>query len=195
MKNKSKIFIVLIIVSLIYLSITANSAFVLRKSDQLINAYKNDGLIRLHVIANSNTPADQYLKRRVRDKVVNYMAGYSSLEFNDSTLENVKKVVKDTIAENGNDYPVKIIFGNFDFPKRTYGDMTLPAGQYKALRIIIGEGEGSNWWCVLLPPVCFSNQEQVTGQSDIELRLKISELIKNTGKSKLIKVAQKILGI
>ena len=69
--------------------------------------------------------------------------------------EEFKKVAENAIKQNGYDYEVNIKIGNFDFPTKTYGDISLPAGEYDALRIEIGEAKGQNWWCVMFPPLCF----------------------------------------
>lgn len=122
-----------------------------------------DSVFRLHVIANSDSKEDQELKYKVRDEVLEYM---NSLASNCSSKEEVIKlanehkeefceIAKNVIKENGYNYDVNIKIGNFDFPTKTYGDISLPAGNYDALRIEIGEAEGQNWWCVMFPPLCF----------------------------------------
>lgn len=122
-----------------------------------------DSVFRLHVIANSNSDEDQNLKYIVRDKVIEYM---SSISQNASSKEEVIKIAKanlnkiqaiaaQTIRENGYTYSVNVEVGNFSFPSKRYGDITLPPGYYDALRIKIGEAEGQNWWCVMFPPLCF----------------------------------------
>ena len=70
-------------------------------------------------------------------------------------LEDFQKIAEQTILENKYNYPVKVQIGNFDFPTKTYGDISLPAGTYDALRVEIGEAKGQNWWCVMFPPLCF----------------------------------------
>ena len=122
-----------------------------------------DSVFRLHVIANSDSAEDQNLKYIVRDKVIEYM---SSISQNASSKEDVIKIAKanldkiqaiasQTIRENGYTYSVNVEVGNFSFPSKRYGDITLPPGYYDALRIKIGEAEGQNWWCVMFPPLCF----------------------------------------
>lgn len=135
----------------------------------------NDDFIRLHVIANSDTDADQQLKLKVRDgviKVVNKdlareaMASHDgnseiaqldiqqSREYIKENLKDFEKVAKQIIQDNGYDYSVKAVLGVRWIPEKTYGNVTFPAGNYEALNIIIGEGKGQNWWCVLYPPLC-----------------------------------------
>ena len=122
-----------------------------------------DNLIRLHVIANSDSPEDQELKRDVRDAVLSYVQG----EVGDSqdieqtravisnSLDEIASVARKTISEQGKEYNVKAMLGNQPFPTKAYGDIYLPAGNYQALRVVIGDGDGANWWCVLFPPLCF----------------------------------------
>ena len=123
----------------------------------------SNAVFRLHVIANSDSKEDQELKYKVRDAVLQYMNTISS---NCNSKEKViklayqykdefYKIAKNVIEENGYNYDVKINIGNFEFPTKYYGDISLPAGYYDALRIEIGEAKGQNWWCVMFPPLCF----------------------------------------
>ena len=123
----------------------------------------SDSVFRLHVIANSDTVTDQNLKYKVRDAVLDYMNDISSecsskeevIALANEYQDNFYNIAKQVINENGYDYEVNINIGNFEFPTKTYGDISLPAGFYDALRIEIGEAEGQNWWCVMFPPLCF----------------------------------------
>ncbi|ACV61954.1 stage II sporulation protein R [Desulfofarcimen acetoxidans DSM 771] len=126
-------------------------------------AYNANNLIRFHVIANSDTEADQTLKLKVRDKVVRAMTPSFSQAGNvdearvvvKENLSLIKSVASQEIAREGKDYPVQVSLGNYMFPTKTYGNLTLEAGEYEAVRVVIGEGKGANWWCVLFPPLCF----------------------------------------
>lgn len=131
-----------------------------------VDAVSNDlssSVLRLHVIANSDSVEDQNLKYIVRDNVLAYMNELCSnvstkeeaISIASSHLEDFKQVAQDTITSNGLDYSVSVELGNFDFPTKTYGDISLPSGFYDALRIKIGEASGQNWWCVMFPPLCF----------------------------------------
>lgn len=122
-----------------------------------------DKLIRLHVLANSDSPQDQALKYKVRDSVVEYMTSKFS---NSKSLEESRKILLDNLpelvaiaekrlAEEGSQFTINIEHGNFQFPIKSYGTFVLPAGEYEAVRVVIGEGKGANWWCVLFPPLCF----------------------------------------
>ena len=123
----------------------------------------SDSIFRLHVIANSDSVEDQNLKYIVRDKILEYM---NTLNTNAKSKEEIMQIAKEhlddfkqkaqtSIYENGFNYEVNVEIGNFDFPLKTYGDISFPAGYYDALRIKIGNSSGQNWWCVMFPPLCF----------------------------------------
>ena len=123
----------------------------------------SEAVFRLHVLANSNSEEDQSLKLKVRDSLLNYMnnlCSNCSTKVEAISLANIHKddfqqIAENTIKENGYNYPVKININNFYFPTKNYGDITLPAGFYDALRVEIGEAKGKNWWCVMFPSLCF----------------------------------------
>ena len=142
------------------------SFFIFISAASYLNAVSEDiaqSVFRLHVIANSDSKEDQDLKYKVRDKVLEYMNEISMdcsskeevILLAEEHKEEFKKIAEDVIKENGYDYTVNISIGNFDFPTKTYWDISLPAGEYDALRIEIGEAKGQNWWCVMFPPLCF----------------------------------------
>ena len=118
---------------------------------------------RLHILANSNSEIDQDLKLKVRDGIIEYMnsqelSNYSKEEvitFVKTNLDSYRKVAENIIKENGFNYPVSLEVGTFCFPTKIYGNISLPAGNYEALRINIGQAQGENWWCSLFPPLCF----------------------------------------
>ena len=120
-------------------------------------------LIRFHVIANSDSQEDQQLKRDVRDAIIEEVGGnfqknatvQQAREIVNANLEEMEAVAKREISRHGKDYSADAQFGHFDFPAKTYGSFSLPAGNYEAVRIVLGEGKGANWWCVLFPPLCF----------------------------------------
>lgn len=123
----------------------------------------SDSVFRLHVIANSDSNEDQILKLKIRDNLINYMNSISKNTLNKQEAINIAKnnqeefykIAKNTILENGYNYDVKIEIGNFFFPTKKYGDISLPAGFYDALKVEIGNADGQNWWCVMFPPLCF----------------------------------------
>lgn len=122
-----------------------------------------DVLIRFHVIANSDTEEDQNLKLKVRDKVIEYLYPYLkegiSLDESRNIIlskeDKIKDIALKVIEESGYSYSVKTELSKENFPEKSYGNITLPQGEYEAFRVIIGEGEGKNWWCVMFPPLCF----------------------------------------
>lgn len=152
-----KRFFVVLILFCFFIFISALS-YVNAVSEDLSNS-----VFRLHVIANSDNAEDQELKYKVRDSVLEYMneisSDYSSKEEVISLAyeyqDEFKKIAENVIKDNGYNYDVNIRIGNFEFPTKTYGDISFPAGNYDALRIEIGEAQGQNWWCVMFPPLCF----------------------------------------
>lgn len=124
---------------------------------------KGENLIRFHVLANSDSPEDQELKLKVRDKVISAMSKELEESRNvDETrqilkdnLVNIKEVAKTEIKENGKTYDVNVSLEEQAFPTKRYGNVVFPAGIYEALRIEIGKATGQNWWCVMFPPLCF----------------------------------------
>ncbi len=125
-------------------------------SNQIAN-----GVFRLHVIANSDSDEDQNLKYIVRDAILSHIneigktASSKEELVNMLDLTDIQNIAKQTILNHGYDYDVSVEIGNFSFPTKTYGDISLPAGFYDALRVKIGSANGHNWWCVMFPPLCF----------------------------------------
>lgn len=144
-----------------------------------------DSVLRIHVLANSDEDYDQELKLKVRDAMLyegkdifngatDVKQAQKKIEMNqDRLLKTARRVIK----EEGYDYDVKIDIGQEYFSTRTYDNITLPAGQYNAVRIIIGKGEGHNWWCVMFPPLCVPGACE---QSEIDAVL-------DDGESKVVK--------
>jgi len=132
-------------------------------------------LIRLHVVANSDAEEDQALKRAVRDailrKISPLLALSKSLEESRRMLidlqPEMERIAREVVAAWGHDDQVRSEYGHFQFPTKSYGSLVLPAGTYEAVRILIGEAQGSNWWCVLFPPLCIID---VDGEGDDQAR-------------------------
>lgn len=192
---------------LIYIFFSAYS-YVSAISDNMYNS-----VFRLHVIANSDSDEDQNLKYIVRDNLINYMNEKTNtftskediIEYAKNHIEDLKNIAEMTVKEQGYNYPVTVEIGNFEFPTKTYGDISFPAGNYDALRVKIGNANGRNWWCVMFPPLCFvdvstgivpetSKEElkenlsdenyNLVSQSDnydVKLKLKILELFEQSG--------------
>lgn len=155
--RKFRYYFLLIILLFLYIFVCAFS---------YVNAVSSDianSVFRLHVIANSDEKEDQELKLKVRDNVLSYMnkicenvtTKEDAILIANQHIDEFKEIALNTIHENGYDYFVNIRIGNFSFPTKSYGDISLPAGYYDALRVEIGEAKGQNWWCVMFPPLCF----------------------------------------
>lgn len=122
-----------------------------------------DEVIRLHVLANSDEDYDQQLKIKVKDGIVKMLENelHNSMSKDETRiilLQNLDKIedkAKKIIEENGYNYNVSAKITFDDFPTKQYGDVVLPAGEYEALKVEIGEAKGKNWWCVMFPPLCF----------------------------------------
>ena len=122
-------------------------------------------ILRFHVLAASDTKEDQELKLKVRDAVGVYMEEELADALNKSESEElvrlhlgeIEAVAEQTIKEAGYDYPVTASLAYVEFPEKTYGAYVFPAGTYEALEVVIGEGKGHNWWCVMYPNMCFSD--------------------------------------
>lgn len=155
-----KKFLLMIMCILVIFTINSNSIHVKGNNVQEDIASK---IIRFHVIANSDSKNDQALKLKVRDKVLEYMQPKlkksksidESRKIIQQNNEEIIAIANRVIKENGYNYSVRSTLSNENFPIKTYGNITLPQGRYEAYRIIIGNGEGQNWWCVMFPPVCF----------------------------------------
>ncbi len=159
MKNKS-------IVKRIFIVFLLLCAFILLSAISYVDAVSNnisDNVFRLHVIANSDSAEDQNLKYKVRDGLLEYMNQISInchsksevIELAQAHKQDLQQIAQKIILDNGYNYNVTIKIGNFDFPTKNYGDISLPAGNYDALRVEIGNAKGQNWWCVMFPPLCF----------------------------------------
>lgn len=147
--------------------------------DKVSKGYK-DKLIRFHVLANSDSDEDQELKLKVRDEIIKYLQPMlkqsKSLEQSEQIIlsesENIKNIGENIIKENGYTYEVEVKLEYNNFPAKQYSNIVLPAGEYKALRILIGEAKGKNWWCVMFPPLCFvdENNGVIDKETDEKLR-------------------------
>jgi len=186
MISKIKIRLTILILSLItiisIMTISINGE--VKKISNASEDYK-EKLIRLHVIANSDSEEDQNLKLEVRDAIIDYLqpklSKSSSLEESELIIKNeydeIEKISRDIILRNGYNYNVKVGIDYSEFPTKQYSNVVLPAGEYKALRIIIGEGKGKNWWCVMFPPLCFVDETKgiIDKETDAKLREVLTE--------------------
>lgn len=137
-------------------------------------------ILRFHVLANSDSAEDQAVKEKVRDAVGTYL---NPILHASDDLEETKEIVnnhmteivcvaEETLAEYGYDYKVSASVTQTNFPEKTYGPYTFPQGEYEALQIIIGEGNGQNWWCVLYPNMCFKGSVYEVVEEDAKTALK-----------------------
>lgn len=150
-----------------------------------------ENLLRLHIVANSDSEHDQALKLKVRDKI---------LEIGDSSFSDVDNLIiakekaeemlpvftkcaQEVIANEGYNYNVEVSVGKAFFDTRVYDNFTLPAGEYDALRVVIGEGKGKNWWCVIFPSVCIPSASDKT--LDSALSNNAGEITNNAPKYKM----------
>lgn len=137
-----------------------------REEMQLINAYEKGEIIRLHIIAPGNSPGEQRLKIQVRDAVLRRFGqllqfsgaedAAAAMDILLENLENIRLTAESCARENGYQGSVSAECGLLPLPKKLYGRVLLPQGNYFGLRITLGEGRGRNWWCVLFPELCLS---------------------------------------
>ncbi|QVK18119.1 stage II sporulation protein R [Mycoplasmatota bacterium] len=147
--------------------------------------------IRLRIIANSNDSFDQEIKLKVRDEVIQTISPLVK-DINDpyearlviyDNLEEIKSTVANVLSENEVDTNYYVDYGVTYFPKKVYNNKLYPAGKYEAVYIVLGEGEGDNWWCVLFPPLCLvdlatNNGDYPTEDTNISYSFLIVEKIK-----------------
>jgi len=167
-------------------------------------AYNPYNLVRFHVIANSDLPEDQTLKGEVRDLLLAEI-GPQLAQITEKTelqkiikrdLTKIKRLAENYLSSKGHEEKISVEYGRFAFPIKAYGPLILPAGDYEALRIVIGEGQGSNWWCVLFPPLCFVNiTKGVPDNDSVEELLQKIEHEDQKPQAKPLKFKFKILEI
>ena len=149
-----------------------------------------DKLFRLHILANSDSEEDQRLKYELRDYIMGDMeyvfdgcatAG-EALEAAKSALPEIAEKAQQFVYDKGYGYPVTVSVENTYFTTRSYGSLVVPAGNYDALRIVIGEGEGHNWWCVMFPPLCLGAVEEYVTFDEELLMCKSGTRSRRSGK-------------
>ncbi len=142
-----------------------------RSWDGEVFAYNPENLLRLHIIPDSDEPFAQELKLKVRDAILKRLEPeFSRMKTSSEALSFIvdhQDIVLDTIhtelvRHGSGSMDCRIELGVFEFPDRAYGDLFVPAGKYQAMRVVLGQGSGQNWWCVLFPPLCFKDLTQAT---------------------------------
>ena len=160
-----------------------------------------DCVLRLHVLANSDSQRDQALKLKVRDGV---LAEADSILPRQADRDEVERILganlerlaaagAAVVAAEGYDYPVSASLQETWFPTKEYGEFALPAGRYRALRIVIGEGDGQNWWCVVFPPLCLGSVSETAVQTALESGMTERQVALLTGESEGYVVKFKVL--
>ena len=152
------------------------------------------GLVRLHVLAVSDAPEEQEIKLRVRDAVLESLApkleNAQDAEEAGAILADSLDLIRSAAEQAAEGRPVRVSFSEERYPTRDYAGFSLPAGRYRSLRVVLGEGQGRNWWCVVFPPVCLSAAEKeaiqpvmnpadyalITREDGWEIRFRIVEL-------------------
>lgn len=172
-----------------------------------------ENVLRLHILANSDSSEDQALKMEVRDAVLEVspeifegaLSEAEAVELAKEKIEIIRKTAQDKVYEKGYNYFVKVEIAETYFDKRVYDDFTLPAGNYEAVRILIGDAKGKNWWCVMFPSVCvpasMKREDMSTvldnGQNDMvknptkyKVRFKVVEVYEYL-QNKIVKISKK----
>ena len=185
--NKKIILVSLILGSLFTCTLTLTKIY-----SDTVQSNIAGNILRLHIIANSNSLADQRLKLTIRDKVIktygytlsNINSKAMAKDFLNKNLDNIKSLVLKEIEAAGYNYAVRVSIDKSDFPTKTYTDTRLPAGSYEALKIHIGNGDGENWWCVMYPPLCFID---ITKKDLVKIN---TDLLKNALSTEELKIVK-----
>ncbi len=178
-----KIFFTLVMLSVFMLSLCVYANAV---SDDL-----QGGLIRLHILARSDSEYDQQVKLKVRDEILKSVSDIPVTD-TDEFLKAAESSANRFLADNRLPYRARAEYGTFVFPRKSYGNITLPMGKYKGVRVILDKGKGQNWWCVMYPPLCVarkSDEAQIALEQNLtdesyevitkkpKVRFKVLELI------------------
>lgn len=142
-----------------------------------------DSVVRLHVLASSDSDEDQALKLKVRDAILqssaklfeNVETKEEAEEAIEAALPTIKEVAEEAVREAGYSYEVKIKLGEESYPTKNYESFCFPSGEYLSLQVLIGEGEGKNWWCVLFPPLCLSAATDKSSAEDAFISVGLTE--------------------
>ncbi len=187
-KVKIKIFLLTVLILLVMVTLAAplNSRSYFREE----GASPEEEVIRFHVMAHSDHPREQEVKNRVTREILKEMGQVlEEEEFSHQARKKIgeqipalEELAYQIIQEEGMSHPVEARLENHYFPSRQYHYGYFPAGEYEALRVIIGEGAGENWWCVLFPPLCFTHppeEEIKEGEEKIKMRFRLVQVMEN----------------
>ena len=164
-----------------------------------------DKIIRFHVVANSDSTQDQLLKQQAKDEIIAYMEPLlkdsTSIEETryiiKESLPAIKEVAEEVVDKWEKDYEVYVALDEASFPTKSYGDVVLPAGKYEACRVVIGEGKGENWWCVMFPPLCYLDASTgvvpLEGKEQLEQQLNTEQYNLITSKDKPYQIRFKLV--
>lgn len=142
------------------------------ESSNIYSAERDGAVFRLHILANSDSTEDQRVKLAVRDAVIEYEREQTGAAdaFDAADAESILRAhgdgilqtVRRTLKKCGAEYDAQLAVGKFGFPEKQYGETVYPAGEYRALRILLGEARGKNWWCLMFPPLCIADLNGAT---------------------------------
>ncbi|MDO4564447.1 MAG: stage II sporulation protein R [Clostridia bacterium] len=165
--NKAKL---LLLFALLLSLLMAQTIYSAQAANTMTSIGSESGILRLHIRANSDSERDQAVKMQVKEALLPYFEAAESLEDAKTFLLNngdaIQQICERTLLDSGVDYGVYLQLGTESFPDRVYQDRLFPAGEYDALVVVLGEGGGQNWWCVLFPPLCIVTPDGET--ADIE---------------------------
>lgn len=163
-EDRNRILLMALIIGSLLTIVIATLFTLADKEEQLLT----ENFFRFHVLANSDSEEDQALKLKVRDAVIDYLEpGLKESDSKEATrayilshLPQITDVAGRTLRAAGSSQKLQVVVGESEFPTKSYGSVTLPAGRYESLRIEIGEAEGHNWWCVMFPTLCFVEETE-----------------------------------
>lgn len=187
MSSISKKSLISLALAIVVLAVST-ACFDAESQQSSVSAYCNaDSIFRLHIIANSNSAEDQAVKLKVRDAVLEYEAENLDAVSAAKTREELMthgaellEIIEGVLRSNGFDYGAQMLVGTFPFPDREYNGVLYPAGDYDAFRVILGDGAGENWWCVMFPPLCIlkSDNGKIDTDETIEFESVFVKLFK-----------------
>lgn len=149
-----------------------------------------DNVVRLHVIANSDSGTDQELKYAVRDAILNEARDIfrgrdiaQAIDISQSSLSLMESIASNVLERSGAGYSARAVFGDEEYPAREYDGELYPAGKYHSLRVVLGEGKGKNWWCVLFPPLCLGSSQgtEIEGTTETTANGAVNSAVKSAG--------------